>query len=154
MQNQINSITSIDRDTRQINIDLNQLYNVSDAIKVLSSTDPETTDIYNLTLHGAIQVLADIDHAHMVGNTLDEFSDYIDGRIADLRDERQAFRKARKRLLEENCENLLPWINRELAELKAKVSRSTDKLSNGPMEVRIQTLKDVLERFSDGNNKD
>ena len=152
MNNQVNTLKSIKHDLTQINKELNQMHELWDAIKVLESDDPETTDLFNMTIYGAAQILAEASDADLPGLTLKELYHCVDGRIEFLLDEKKSFEKIREQLLTLNCENLINWIKQEVADLESRVSKSVDRLSESPTQVRLRTLKDVLKRFNGDHN--
>ena len=96
MNNQVDTLKSIERDLIQINKELNRMHDLWDAIKVLQSDDPETTDLFNMTIYGAAQILAESSDADLPGLTLKELYHCVDGRIEFLRDERKSLEKAQK----------------------------------------------------------
>ena len=136
---------AVNRDIYNVNKEIRQNLEQQDAIRLLSSGDPEATDLHNTTIYGAIQTLAKADSADIKGDTLDEVLDYLQDCETGLREELASFYAKHDELLVRNRADVMRWIDDELDRLQEFPYDPT--VTDDTRPDRIKLLNQVKEQF-------
>ena len=153
MYNEINALEAVERDLAQVTNELQEVVDLTRAVEVLMSTDPDFVKRSGLTVLKAAEMVTEayktLDDLGAWNSTLAESLEHLNGWQEGLKEEIECFQRAHDELLLRSRGEALKFIERELKGLEHVLPRvdKNEKFYEGKA-TAYENVLGILNTFS------